>query len=178
MPNIRSSKLTRQFWQHIRDRVAEAANLQHLRAVVEHKGTWNTGRGFWSQVLLPVCVAAGTSTTRLCNFVPRLVTRVSGGGVQAVKTEKPSKVVCRGLRLERTLLTRIELAAKQGGFGNLSAFMRAALERELSGRESALEDTERRIAASLDQVARELRSVRSSGSRLSSHSSMLWSRPC
>ena len=54
----------------------------------------------------------------------------------------------------------LSMAAKQGGFKSPSGFIRAAIERELAGRESALDETERRIVASLDRFARELRSVR------------------
>lgn len=87
------------------------------------------------------------------------VTTAKFGGIPAVKPDKV-KVVCRGLRLDQSSLTRIEKAAKDGGFSTPSAFMRAAIERELSGRESTMDETERRIVASLDRFARELRSVR------------------
>ena len=55
---------------------------------------------------------------------------------------------------------RIELATKQGGFSNPSAFIRAAIERELAGRENGVDAAEERIAASLDRVWREIRGVR------------------
>jgi hypothetical protein len=55
---------------------------------------------------------------------------------------------------------RIEVATKQGGFSNPSAFIRAAIERELAGRESGVDAAEERIAASLDRVMREIRGVR------------------
>jgi Arc/MetJ-type ribon-helix-helix transcriptional regulator len=42
---------------------------------------------------------------------------------------------------------RIERAAKDGGFSNMSAFIRAAIERELAGRESGVDAAEDRIAA-------------------------------
>ena len=74
----------------------------------------------------------------------------------AAKTES----ICRGLRLDRTLAKRIEEAAKRGGCQNASAFIRGAVERELQGRDAATDETERRLAASFDRIARELRSVR------------------
>ena len=49
--------------------------------------------------------------------------------------------------------------AKDGGFSNPSAFIRAAIERELAGRESGVDAAEERIAASLDRLAREIRRV-------------------
>jgi hypothetical protein len=47
-----------------------------------------------------------------------------------------------------------------GGFSNPSAFIRAAIQRELAGRESEVEAAEERIASSLDRLAREIRSVK------------------
>ena len=88
------------------------------------------------------------------------VTGLQGDGFQGVRARKSTKVVARGLRLDAALLSRVEQAAKQGGFESPSGFIRAAIERELSGRESTLDETERRIVASLDRFARELRSVR------------------
>jgi|SRR5580658_2979908 Arc/MetJ-type ribon-helix-helix transcriptional regulator len=70
------------------------------------------------------------------------------------------KVRIRAARLEPELDRRIEVATKQGGFSNPSAFIRAAIERELTGRESGVDAAEERIAASLDRVMREIRGVR------------------
>jgi hypothetical protein len=75
-----------------------------------------------------------------------------------VKTK--GKTVCRGLRINGLLIERIERAAKNGGFSSPTAFMRAAIERELAGRESGVDAAEERIAASLDRLAREIRGVR------------------
>ena len=59
------------------------------------------------------------------------------------------------------LNNRIEVATKKGGFSSHSAFIRAAIERELAGRESGVDAAERRIAASLDRGgAREIRNLR------------------
>src|SRR5580698_9776797 len=70
------------------------------------------------------------------------------------------KKVTRGLRYDAELNNRIEAATKQGGFSCSSAFIRAAIERELAGRESGLDVAEQRIAASLDRMAREIRNLR------------------
>lgn len=70
------------------------------------------------------------------------------------------KVRIRAARLEPELDRRIEVATKQGGFSNPSAFIRAAIERELAGRESGVDAAEERIAASLDRVVREIGGVR------------------
>jgi hypothetical protein len=70
------------------------------------------------------------------------------------------KKVTRGLRYDAELNNRIEAATKQGGFSCSSAFIRAAIERELAGRESGVDVAEQRIAASLDRMAREIRNLR------------------
>ena len=70
------------------------------------------------------------------------------------------KLVSRGLRFDKTRLSEIAKAARDGGYSSQSAFMRAAIERELRGRESGFDETELRVTSSLDRVARELRGVR------------------
>lgn len=70
------------------------------------------------------------------------------------------KLVSRGLRFDRKRLSEIAKAARDGGYSSQSAFMRTAIERELRGRESGLDEPELRVTASLDRVARELRGVR------------------
>jgi Arc/MetJ-type ribon-helix-helix transcriptional regulator len=73
---------------------------------------------------------------------------------------RKTKAVTHGLRYNAELQNRIEAATKRGGFTSHSAFIRAAIERELSGRESDVEAAEQRIAASLDRTAREIRNLR------------------
>jgi hypothetical protein len=70
------------------------------------------------------------------------------------------KRVSRGLRFDEKRVAEIAKAARDGGFASSSAFIRAAVERELKGQESNLDETELRVTASLDRVARELRGVR------------------
>jgi Arc/MetJ-type ribon-helix-helix transcriptional regulator len=70
------------------------------------------------------------------------------------------KIRIRAARLEPELNKRVERATREGGFSNPSTFMRAAIERELTGRESGVDAAEERIAASLDRVAREIRAVK------------------
>ena len=74
--------------------------------------------------------------------------------------QKQKKVTHYGLRYDAELDNRIEAATKQGGFSCSSAFIRAAIERELAGRESGVDVAEQRIAASLDRMAREIRNLR------------------
>ena len=70
------------------------------------------------------------------------------------------KLRIRAARLEPELDKRVERATREGGFANPSAFIRAAIERELAGRESGVDAAEDRIASSLDRLAREIRGVK------------------
>jgi Arc/MetJ-type ribon-helix-helix transcriptional regulator len=70
------------------------------------------------------------------------------------------KTRTRAVRLEQELDQRIETATAKGGFANPSAFVRSAIVRELAGRESGVDEAEQRIAATLDRITREIRSVR------------------
>lgn len=87
------------------------------------------------------------------------VTSLDDDAIQSVRPAK-ARTRCRGIRLDEPLIARVEYAAKAGGFSNPSAFIRAAIQRELAGRESEMEAAEERIAASLDRLGREIRSVK------------------
>jgi Arc/MetJ-type ribon-helix-helix transcriptional regulator len=67
---------------------------------------------------------------------------------------RKQKAVNRGLRYDADVNQRIEAATKEGGFSSASAFMRAAIERELAGRENGVDAAEQKISASLDRMAR------------------------
>lgn len=71
-----------------------------------------------------------------------------------------NKPVVRSVRFSKEFNVRVEQAARAGGFSSPSSFIRAAVERDLAGHENGVDETERRVVASLDRVARELRSVR------------------
>jgi Arc/MetJ-type ribon-helix-helix transcriptional regulator len=73
---------------------------------------------------------------------------------------RKQKAVSRALRYDEDVNQRIEAATKEGGFSSASAFMRAAIERELAGRENGADAAEQRIAPSLDRMAREIRNLR------------------
>ena len=87
------------------------------------------------------------------------VTRPDDGAIQNVRPTRV-KTRCRGIRLDEPLIASVERAAREGGFSNPSAFIRAAIQRELAGRESEVEAAEERIASGLDRLAREIRSVK------------------
>jgi Arc/MetJ-type ribon-helix-helix transcriptional regulator len=73
---------------------------------------------------------------------------------------RKQKAVPHGVRYDAELNKRMEAAAKRGGFSSRSAFIRAAIERELVGRESGVDEAEQRIAASLDRISRGIRNMR------------------
>ena len=95
-----------------------------------------------------------------CTFVHALVTRPNESAIRGVKSQNKGHTGCRGMRMDEPLIGRIERAAKDGGFSSPSAFIRAAIQRELAGRESGVDAAEERIAASLDRLAREIRGVK------------------
>lgn len=59
----------------------------------------------------------------------------------------------RTIRLSEELVDQIREHGKKRGFATASAFMRAAIERELSGSETMLDGTEERLAATIDRLA-------------------------
>ena len=103
--------------------------------------------------------SAAHESPNMRTFAHTAVTCPVCGGVRTVKSQRKAKTVWRGIRVDEVLVGRIERAAKDGGFSNTSAFIRAAIERELAGRESGVDAAEERIAASLDRLAREIRRV-------------------
>lgn len=63
------------------------------------------------------------------------------------------------LRLPKNLMASVRAAADERGFANVSAFIRAALQNELRTGETALDKTERIIAASIEHLSREVRTL-------------------
>ena len=61
----------------------------------------------------------------------------------------------RAIRFSEKAMKEIEAAAQQRGFASSSAFIRYAVEQELSGRQDGLTGAEERLAASIEQVRRE-----------------------
>jgi Arc/MetJ-type ribon-helix-helix transcriptional regulator len=70
------------------------------------------------------------------------------------------KIVSRGLRVDEKMMERITEASRDGGFSSPSAFIRAAIEFQLTAGGRDLNEPDQRIVASLDRIARELRGVR------------------
>jgi Arc/MetJ-type ribon-helix-helix transcriptional regulator len=62
----------------------------------------------------------------------------------------------RTIRLTAEIDERLQSTAKQKGYANPSAFLRAAIHHELSGREETMIGAEERLAASMEQMRREI----------------------
>ena len=60
------------------------------------------------------------------------------------------------IRLTADIDERVQSTAKQEGYANPSAFLRAAIAHELSGREETIIGAEERLAASMEQIRREI----------------------
>ena len=61
------------------------------------------------------------------------------------------------VRLPEELAQGVRQAAEVRGFSSPRAFVREALRNELAGRKDASQDTEERLAATLERITRELR---------------------
>ena len=73
-------------------------------------------------------------------------------------TKKKSSAM-RGMRLDETTYKAILQATKTRQFASPSAFMRSAIEKELRGFDSTLNESEQRISASLERNSKEIRRV-------------------
>jgi len=62
----------------------------------------------------------------------------------------------RTIRLADDIDERLQSTAKLKGYANPSAFIRAAIDHELSGREDKMIGAEERLAASMEQMRREI----------------------
>jgi Arc/MetJ-type ribon-helix-helix transcriptional regulator len=62
----------------------------------------------------------------------------------------------RTIRLTTDVDERIQSAAKLRGYSSPSSFLRAAIQKELGEREDAMIGTEERLAASIEQVRRDV----------------------
>jgi hypothetical protein len=65
----------------------------------------------------------------------------------------------RGMRLSDATYKAVVQAAKTRDYASPSAFMRAAVEKELRGAEATLDESERRIGASLERYSKQVRRV-------------------
>jgi hypothetical protein len=65
----------------------------------------------------------------------------------------------RGMRLSEATYKAVVQTAKARDFASPSAFMRAAVEKELRGTDSTLSESEQRIGASLEKYSKQVRRV-------------------
>jgi hypothetical protein len=64
-----------------------------------------------------------------------------------------------GIRFSEATYKAVVQAAKVRDYANPSAFMRAAVEKELRGADAALDESEKRISASLEKYSKQVRRV-------------------
>jgi hypothetical protein len=65
----------------------------------------------------------------------------------------------RGMRLSEVTYKAVEQAARTRDYASPSAFMRAAIEKELRGSDATLDESEQRISASLEKYSKQVRRV-------------------
>jgi metal-responsive CopG/Arc/MetJ family transcriptional regulator len=63
--------------------------------------------------------------------------------------------VYRGMKLTKDLALKLEVATREKGFSSPSAFIRAAIENELTSRKPVFDESEERIVATIDRLAQE-----------------------
>jgi Arc/MetJ-type ribon-helix-helix transcriptional regulator len=67
--------------------------------------------------------------------------------------------VYRGVKLTKELAEKLEAAAAEKGFSSPSAFIRSAIENELTSRKPVFDESEQRIVATIDRLAQEMRKI-------------------
>lgn len=72
---------------------------------------------------------------------------------------KKNTTKMRGMRLSEATYKAVVQAAKVRNYASPSAFMRAAVEKELRGGEATLDESEQRISASLEKYSKQVRRV-------------------
>src|ERR1700728_4949406 len=65
----------------------------------------------------------------------------------------------RGMRMSEATYRAVVQAAKARDYASPSAFMRAAVEKELRGADATLDESEQRISASLEKYSKQVRRV-------------------
>jgi hypothetical protein len=63
------------------------------------------------------------------------------------------------MKLTKDLSQKLKAAASEKGFSSPSAFVRAAIENELTDRKPIYDESEQRIVATIDQLAQEMRRI-------------------
>ena len=72
---------------------------------------------------------------------------------------KKNTTKMRGMRLSEATYKAVVQAAKARDYASPSAFMRAAVEKELRGADSTIGESEQRISASLEKYSKQVRRV-------------------
>ena len=72
---------------------------------------------------------------------------------------KKKSTKMRGMRMSEATYKAVVQAAKARDYASPSAFMRAAVEKELRGADATLDESEQRVNASLERYSKEVRRV-------------------
>ena len=72
---------------------------------------------------------------------------------------KKTTTKMRGMRLSEAIYKAVVQAAKARDYASPSAFMRAAVEKELRGADATLDESEQRITTSLERYSKQVRRV-------------------
>jgi Arc/MetJ-type ribon-helix-helix transcriptional regulator len=126
--------------------------------VVEHKG-WLTS---WLFLIRNSPIPRHLNRQPIRRLRLPLVGRRFFGGEERPEEAPPLPLQVEGAMPRRTIrLTtdtdeRIQSAAKLRGYSSPSSFLRAAIQKELGEREDGMIGTEERLAASIEQVRREV----------------------
>jgi Arc/MetJ-type ribon-helix-helix transcriptional regulator len=67
--------------------------------------------------------------------------------------------VYRGVKLTQELTEKLEAATAEKGFTSPSAFIRSAIENELTSRKPVFDESEQRIVATIERLAQEMRKM-------------------
>ena len=136
---------------------------RHVSAgpVSAHIRAKNTGKGnikgcFTGWVLFRPIVCIFFVLTRCTESRARL-TIVQRPGSALLMKKKATRIT--GIRFSEATYKAVVHAAKVRDFASPSAFMRAAVEKELRGAEAILDESEQRINASLEKYSKQVRRV-------------------
>jgi len=67
--------------------------------------------------------------------------------------------VYRGVKLTKELAEKLEAATAEKGFSSPSAFIRSAIENELTSRKPVFDESEQRVVATIERLAQEMRKL-------------------
>ena len=127
---------------------------------MEHKG-WDASFGFWVVfwfVLVVVrsgCVSVTVHPVWDASPILRFPASQTASAIP-LQIERRPRMAQRAIRFSEATDKGIQEAARKRGFSSPTAFIRHSVEQELSGRSEELVGAEERLAASIEQIRREV----------------------